>query len=176
MIRTIIRLNSSNYELNCIGIDSDISEVSLHEENTDHLSKDRRLQDGVAQEHVDSWIFDELFDKQSRHEKRPQFASQYEVYNRFQNWFKASPSTLLYCITLGGRSTGKSYSLFGDNSSENQGLVPRVLHSLFAADSETVLIQVNRYLSYSDHFIDLLKPPREGEQELHSNRSSTGVD
>jgi hypothetical protein len=86
------------------------------------------------------------------------------------------PSTLLYCITLGGRSTGKSYSLFGDNSSENQGLVPRVLHSLFAADSETVLIQVNRYLSYSDHFIDLLKPPREGEQELHSNRSSTGVD
>lgn len=151
MIKTAIRVNPTDYDVNCIGIDSDIKEIYI--KNTNHDKQPNE------DHHLDSWIVDEVYEIQNSNNTLPIFSTQNDVYDQFNNWITTSNSTLLYCIALGGKATGKTYTLFGENSSKNQGLIPRFIRSLFDSETDTLLVQISMFLSYSDYFIDLLDPP-----------------
>jgi hypothetical protein len=151
-VRSMVRVNADDVERDVIGTDCEMNEVRLRKQESEGIFNN---------DSADSWVVDTVLDGIEEHSDIPTFSSQEGAFISFQDWFQENLSLGVSrhtCLLVGGRSSGKSFSMLGDDTSVDQGLVPRFVKSLFSTGSQCA-VNMSVYMAYDSHFADLLSPP-----------------
>ena len=86
------------------------------------------------------------------------FASQEEVFDKFNYWLERREKNSRSCVlVVGCRGSGKSHTLFGRNNHIDRGIVPRYLENVFDSPGLTATIQM--VLVENEQVRDLLDYP-----------------
>jgi len=169
VIHSIIRVNPEGYEPDDVMLRSEISEVELYDPSEQLDS-------------TETWIVDELAERNDRSSgsdgQEILFSSQSDLYDSFTHWLNESvfiKADALTCLVVGGRGGGKSYTLFGRDTVEDRGVIPRFVQSLYEVDtsapkekgtayhfnSKLQHLMMSMYMVHGDKLMDLLDPPKE---------------
>ena len=153
-IQTIVRVNAEAADRDIVSTDREMNEV--------RLAKLEGYGNIMHSDTAVSWVVDAVVDGIEEHNDIPTFATQQTVYDTFQQWHKSAlldGVSIHNCLFVGGRGSGKSYSMLGDNTKTNQGLIPRFIRSLFQNGEAKITVQMSVYMAYDDYVADLLAPP-----------------
>lgn len=159
-LHSILRVNPVGFIVDDIDLNTDVKEISLH--NGSHSKKSKNV--------YETWIYEEVLDKPEDIEDGLKFSSQDDAYEGFEKWYEsnidpAKGSDSLTCMAIGGRGSGKSYTLFGQDTRSDKGIIPRFLSSRFDFDNGhqdvVSFMLINMYMVNGDTMYDLLNPPEE---------------
>ena len=166
VIHSIVRVNPDDYQPDDVMLRSDMCEVELFDPTEENDA-------------TETWIVDELADRNDVQDRNEiLFSSQSDIHASFNHWMNESvylKADALTCVVLGGRGAGKSYTLFGKDSVEERGIIPRYVQSLYEVDvtevkekgtayhfnSKLKNLLLSMYMVHGDTIIDLLNPPHE---------------
>lgn len=125
---------------NAVQLNTSIQEITLHPQNEKDEAK--------------SWIVDNIVESQDCI-----YAKQEDVWRDFLVWLNnCSDAAQLTCMSLGAARSGKSYTLFGSNTSTNRGLIPRLIEHAFI-EQHAYCIELSMCLCRGEVLIDALDPP-----------------
>jgi hypothetical protein len=166
VIHSIVRVNPLGYEPDDVMLRSDIGEVELYDPSEENDS-------------TETWIVDELAERNDHNNHQELlFSSQSDIHDSFNHWLNESvfiKADSLTCLVVGGRGGGKSHTLFGKDSVEERGIIPRYVQSLYEVDvterkekgtayhfnSKLKNLLLTMYIVHGDVIIDLLDPPHQ---------------
>ena len=160
-INSILRVNPVGFTVDDINLNIEVKEISLHKGD---ISKKGNT------DVYETWIYEEVVDGVNDLEEGLNFSTQEDAYRGFQNWYEKSidpqnGADSLTCLAIGGRGSGKSHTLFGQDTKSDRGIIPRFLSSRFTPDNghQNVVscMLITMYMVSGDTLYDLLNPPSE---------------
>lgn len=117
------------------------------------------------------WVVDQCLDEihLNSHEGND-FGSQEELWESLASVFETSSSASV--LALGGHNSGKSYTLFGDNTEDNRGLVHRYIDWAFSLNpaGETYALLSMFIIDSDESIVDVLD-----NCKLHSFQGNVGT-
>lgn len=161
-IYSILRVNPMGFNIGDIELDPELKEISLHRGDTSKKGP----------EAYDTWIYEETLEEEDDYEDGDglKFSNQEDAYRGFEKWYESNLDPIkgadaLTCIVVGGRGSGKSYTLFGPDTHNERGIIPRYLSSRFEVDNGhqnmVSFMLISMYMVNGDSMFDLLNPPAE---------------
>lgn len=106
-------------------------------------------------------LFDECCEYTSNTGEPIEFSDQNTVWSCFERWLESRDEgkfSRSCVLAVGPRSSGKSFTLFGANTLEDRGVIPRFLEKVFAADGlQRVFMQMT--MVENEEIFDMLDPP-----------------
>lgn len=128
--------------------------------------------DANSMEH-DSWLLDDNFDcippSSESTDTAPVFATQDIVWSKVDKWLNdriSKQSSNFAILALGGEGSGKTFTLYGDRSRKERGIVPRSIEKMFSPcddrmeqnNKESCYIALQMYILDDERIVDLLSP------------------
>ena len=156
---TYCRVNPFLFSTGSVFIEQELDELCLSKdafeevlENTVSLNYESFAIPGVL---------DAIYNQDSESEV-PHFVSQEQVFIDLMGWLKARYSSgagSLAILALGPASSGKSYTLFGNNNSRERGVLPRLISYLFDEKNEIFpfSVQISAMMVVEEEIYDLLE-------------------
>ena len=164
-INSLLRINPEGFVSETIDLDLDVKEISL-------LKPDMKKGNSY-----DTWIYENAIDSADRFSKGLKFSNQEGSYKEFSEWYESNidptrGANALTCIAVGGRGSGKSYTLFGDDTRSGRGIIPRFLASRFDSENghqgAVSFMLISMYLVSGDTLFDLFNPPSQFSVSDHN--------